>query len=47
MCLQCSQEKPDVVLLDVHLSQQSVDILDGLRSSQDTIGVRCHVVAQV
>jgi CheY-like chemotaxis protein len=30
-------EKPDVLLLDVHLSQQSgLDILDNLRSSDDT-----------
>lgn len=33
--------KPDVILLDVHLSQQSgLDILDSLRSSQDTADVR-------
>lgn len=33
--------KPDVILLDVHLSQQSgLDILDSLRSSQDAADVR-------
>lgn len=35
------REKPDVVLLDVHLSHQNgLDILDSLRSSQDTTAVR-------
>lgn len=35
------KEKPDVILLDVHLSRQSgLDILDSLRSSQDTIEAR-------
>lgn len=34
-------EKPDVILLDVHLTHQSgLDILDNLRSSQDTTAVR-------
>ncbi len=34
-------EKPDVVLLDVHLSSQSgLDILDSLRNSKDTTRVR-------
>lgn len=34
-------ENPDVLLLDVHLSHQSgFDIMDALRSSADTAGVR-------
>lgn len=34
-------EKPDVLLLDVHLSRQSgLEILDELRKSADTNGVR-------
>ena len=35
------REKPDVILLDVHLSQQNgLSILDSLRNSQDTTDVR-------
>jgi DNA-binding response OmpR family regulator len=34
-------EKPDILLLDVHLLQQNgFDILDTLRNSQDTAGTR-------
>jgi DNA-binding response OmpR family regulator len=34
-------ENPDILLLDVHLSQQSgFDIMDVLRGSSDTAGVR-------
>jgi len=34
-------ENPDVLLLDVHLSHQNgFDIVDALRSSEDTVGVR-------
>lgn len=34
-------EKPDVLLLDVHLSHQNgLDIMDSLRNSKDTAGVR-------
>ena len=34
-------EKPDVILLDVHLGPQSgLDILDGIRNSQDTSATR-------
>ena len=34
-------EKPDILLLDVHLLHQSgFDILDTLRNSEDTIGTR-------
>jgi DNA-binding response OmpR family regulator len=35
------REKPDVLLLDVHLLHQSgLNILEALRGSQDTFGVR-------
>jgi CheY-like chemotaxis protein len=35
------REKPDVVLMDVHLSTQSgLDVLEQLRSAKDTSGVR-------
>jgi DNA-binding response OmpR family regulator len=34
-------ENPDVLLLDVHLSQQNgFDILDSIRKSEDTAGMR-------
>jgi DNA-binding response OmpR family regulator len=34
-------EKPDILLLDVHLSHQSgFDILDAIRNSEDTAGTR-------
>ena len=34
-------EKPDILLLDVHLLRQNgFDILDALRNSEDTVGTR-------